>query len=228
MNSASRRPLVIIGNGEIAAMACEYFKHDSGYTPVGFAIGSDYIKGDSFEGLPVVSLSDLASTWSPVEVDAFVAIGDAQLNRVRTRHLVHVKALGYRIASYVSSRCFRWHNVVVGENCLILEGNTLQPFVEIGDNVILWSGNHIGHRSRIEDNVFITSHVVVSGFCSIGAFSYIGVNASIANGVTIAEDNFIAMGAVVGQSTQADTIYQGNPAEPRKIAATRFHRVKPA
>ena len=35
----------------------------------------------------------------------------------------------------------------------------------IGNNTIIWSGNHIGHHSKIGNNCFISSHVVVSGFC---------------------------------------------------------------
>jgi sugar O-acyltransferase (sialic acid O-acetyltransferase NeuD family) len=223
-----KRALVIVGNGEIASMAFEYFRHDSDYEPVGFAIGADFIRSETFEGLPLLSLERMTERWKPGEVSAFVAIGDSQLNRVRARHYALVKRLGYEIASYVSSRCFVWHNVKIGENCFILEDNTLQAFVEIGNNVILWSGNHIGHRSKIGDHVFITSHVVVSGFCSIGDYSYVGVNAAIANGVTIAPDNLLSMAAAISTSTDPDRIYQGNPAEARKIPATRFYRVKDA
>ncbi|MBC2774693.1 acetyltransferase [Rhizobium sp. AQ_MP] len=221
-----KKPLMIVGNGEIASMAHEYFTHDSGYQPVGFAIGRDYIIGDRFEGLPLVDIETVEQHFPKDQVAAFVAIGDAQLNRVRARHYRDMKARGYQMASYVSSRAFVWHNVKIGDNCFILEDNTLQAFVTVGNNVILWSGNHIGHRSTIEDHVFVTSHVVISGFCRVGIHSYIGVNAAVGNNVDIAEDNYIAMSTSIASSTVANTIYQGNPAEPRKIAATRFCRVR--
>ena len=73
-----------------------------------------------------------------------------------------------------------------GDNCFILEDNTIQPFVTIGNNVTLWSGNHIGHDSVIEDHCFITSHVVVSGHVRVGARSFLGVNATLRNAITIA------------------------------------------
>jgi carbonic anhydrase/acetyltransferase-like protein (isoleucine patch superfamily) len=96
----------------------------------------------------------------------------------------------------------------------------------IGDNVTLWSGNHIGHRSVIEDHVFVSSHVVVSGFCTIGARSFVGVNATLADGVRIGSDNFIAMAACLGASTEDDGIYKGNPAERHKLSAKRFCKVR--
>jgi len=220
------RPLVIIGNGEIAEMACEYFDHDSDREVVAFSIGADYIKQPTLNGRPVVSLDALAATYAPDGHDAFVAIGDGQLNRLRRRHVDRVKAIGYRLASYVSTHAFVWRNVEIGENCFILEHNVLQPFTRIGDNVTLWSGNHIGHRSVIEDDVFVSSHVVVSGFCRVGARSFLGVNAALAHQVEVAADNFIAMGAAVTASTEPDSIYQGNPAERRAISAKRFCRVR--
>jgi sugar O-acyltransferase (sialic acid O-acetyltransferase NeuD family) len=226
VKAEGKKDLVIIGNGEIASMAYEYFLHDSSYRPVGFAIGRNYIKGDTFEGLPLVDIEAVAERFPPGQVVAFVAIGDSQLNRVRARHYALMKAKGYELASYVSSRAFVWHNVKIGENCFVLEDNTLQAFVTVGNNVILWSGNHIGHRSVIEDHVFVTSHVVISGFCRIGEYSYLGVNAAVGNNVDIARDNYVAMSASIASSTQPDLIYQGNPAEPRRVAATRFCRVK--
>ena len=131
-----------------------------------------------------------------------------------------LKAQGYTLASYVSSHAFVWHNVRIGENAFILEHNVLQAFTEIGRGVTLWSGNHIGHRSVIEDYVFMASHVVVSGYCRIGAYSFVGVNAALAHQVSVARDNFIAMSAAVTQSTEPDGVYQGVPA----VAAWRGPR----
>lgn len=220
------KKLLIVGNGEIASMAYEYFKHDSPYEPVAFTIGRDYIAEPTFEGLPVVPSEEVASIFPPEQVEAFVGIGDSRLNRVRTQHYRQFKEMGYPIASFVSTRASVWHNVKVGENCFVFENNVLQPYVVLGNNVILWSGNHIGHRTAIHDNVFVTSHVVISGFCTIGENSFLGVNAAVANGVTIARDNFIAMGAGVTRNTEPDTVYQGLPAKPRDVSARAFCKVR--
>jgi sugar O-acyltransferase (sialic acid O-acetyltransferase NeuD family) len=220
------KPLIIFGNGEIASMAYEYFTHDSEYEVKAFSIGEDYITEPRHHDLPVIPLSQIRDAFAPGTCAAFVAIGDSRLNRVRADLYAEVKAMGYGLTSYVSTKAFVWHNVAIGENCFILENNVVQPFVTIGNNVTLWSGNHIGHRSVVEDHVFISSHVVISGFCRVGAYSFLGVNAAVGHGVTIASDNFIGMGACLAQSTEPDKIYQGNPAEPRKISASRFCRAR--
>lgn len=222
---AHPKPLVIIGNSEIAEMACEYFTYDSDRDVAAFAIAADYIKEPTLHDRPVTPLEQVVQDYPPNQYDAFVAIGDGQLNRLRRRLVDQTKGLGYELASYVSSKAFVWRNVEIGENCFIMEHNVLQPFTAIGNNVTLWSGNHIGHRSVIEDDVFIASHVVVSGFCRVGARSFIGVNATLAHQVQIAPDNFIAMSAVVTASTEPDGVYKGHPAERRGISAKRYCRV---
>ena len=113
--------------------------------------------------------------------------------------------------SYISSKATVCHNQI-GDNCFILEDNTLQPFTKIGNNVVLWSGNHIGHHSVIEDHVMFTSHVVMSGHCKIEKYSTLGVNSTIRDGVTIAEGTFVAMGACIIKSTEPWSMYKGNPA----------------
>ena len=54
---------------------------------------------------------------------------------------------GYTLISYVSSKATTFPGFTCGDNCFILEDNTIQPFVTIGNNVVMWSGNHIGHHT---------------------------------------------------------------------------------
>ena len=115
--------------------------------------------------------------------------------------------------SYVSSRCSYLSQHPPGDNCFILEDNTVQPFVTIGNDVTLWSGNHIGHDSSIGDHCFISSHVVVSGHVSVGPSCFIGVNATLRNSIAIAERTLIGAGAVIMKNTTPGSVYPGPRAE---------------
>ena len=220
------KKLVIIGIGEIANMAYEFFSHDSEYEVCAFCVHEKYIDTDKFRGLPVIAFGKMQENFPISEFEIFVGIGTGELNYQRTRIYQQVKQMGYKCATYVSSKAFVWHNVEIGENCFILPHNTLEPFVNIGDNVTLWSGNHIGHQSVIKENVFISSHVVVSGFCEIGKNTFMGVNSCVADNVKVAKDNFIGLGSVINKNTEENKIYRGNPAEASKIPAKKFCKVK--
>jgi sugar O-acyltransferase (sialic acid O-acetyltransferase NeuD family) len=208
--------IVIVGDGETAELAYEYFTHDSPHEVVAFSVERAYRKKDEMFGLPVLDFEELAARFPPAEFRAFVAVSYTKLNRVRARLCRDARAKGYRLASYISSRAFVWHNVEIGENCFIFENNVVQYAVKIGDNVVLWSGNHIGHQTVIKDNVFISSHVVVSGYCEVGENCFLGVNSSIANNVKIARDCLIGMGAVIHKDTEERKVYVGNPGKPIK------------
>ncbi len=206
------RPLVLVGAGEFAQIACEYFECDSDYDVVAFSVEQAYIAQPSLMDRPVVAYETLEARYPSSEVDVFVAIPASQLNRLRTRLYQDAKSRGYRFATYISTRAFVWRNAEVGENSFIFEGNVIQPFVRIGNNCILWSGNHIGHRTVMHDDVFVASHAVVSGYCEIGRRSFIGVNATFNDHVHVASDNIIGAGALVTRDTEPGRIYVGSPA----------------
>jgi sugar O-acyltransferase (sialic acid O-acetyltransferase NeuD family) len=214
MNTGEKK-LVIVGDGEFGEIAYEYFTHDSAYAVVAFAVERKYLQRRELFGLPVVAFEELAERYGPDTHEAFVAITNTQLNRVRTRLYRDAKAMGYRIARYVSSRAFVWHNVEIGENSFIFENNVLQYHVKVGNNCVLWSGNHVGHRTVIRDNVFITSHAVISGYCDIGENCFLGVNSSFADNTTVARDCIVGMGAVVVRNlAEPGRVYVGSPAKP--------------
>ncbi|ATS38685.1 MULTISPECIES: acetyltransferase [Xanthomonas] len=206
------RQLVIVGAGEFAQIACEYFQHDSHYTVAAFSVERAFLLQPTVAGLPVVPYEELEQCYPPQDYAVFVAIPATQLNRLRTRFFQDLVRRGYRCATYVSSRAFVWHNAQIGANCFIFEGNVVQPFTRIGDNCVLWSGNHIGHRTVVQDHVFIASHAVISGYCQIGQGSFIGVNATLSDKMRIAADNIIGAGALVTRHTEAGRVYVGSPA----------------
>jgi sugar O-acyltransferase (sialic acid O-acetyltransferase NeuD family) len=199
--------LVIFGAGDIARLAHHYFTHDSPHEVAAFIVDRAFRQGDEFQGLPLIDAEDATERFRPSDYDMFVAMSYAKMNAVRAEKYASMKAAGYRLVSYVSSRCSYLSQAPPGDNCFILEDNTIQPFVTIGNNVTLWSGNHIGHDATIEDHCFITSHVVVSGHVRIGTRSFIGVNATLRNSITIAPQTLIGAGAIIMKDTKTKEVY---------------------
>ena len=48
--------------------------------------------------------------------------------------------MGYELISYVSSKAIVWPSAEIGDNCLIMEGNIIQPYARVGNDVVMWSG----------------------------------------------------------------------------------------
>jgi len=198
--------LVIFGTGDVARLAHFYFRTDSPHDVAAFVVDAPFKNADTFEGLPLVSSDDAAKRFPPSDHAAFVALGYSRMNRARKEKYEQMRAAGYDLVSYVSSRC-TYLTTPPGDNCFILEDNTVQPFVTIGNDVTLWSGNHIGHDSVIEDHCFITSHVVVSGHVRVGAGSFLGVNATLRNDISIGSESLIVAGAVITKNTPPKSVF---------------------
>jgi sugar O-acyltransferase (sialic acid O-acetyltransferase NeuD family) len=205
--------LVIFGAGDIARLAHYYFTRDSEHEVVAFTVDRQYLSSDSFLDLPLVAFDDMAALYPPDTHKIFVALSYAGMNKTRAKKYYKAKELGYKLVSYVSSRCSFLTDLPVGDNCFILEDNTVQPFVRIGSNVTLWSGNHIGHDAAIDDHCFLASHIVVSGHVHIHPYCFIGVNATLRNSIEIAPETLIGAGAVIMKNTEPKGVYLPQRAE---------------
>lgn len=207
----SKKKIVIFGTGDIAQIANYYFDIDSDFDVVAFTVNKEYLKEETFENKPVVAFEDVESIYPTAEFDMFIALSYTQMNKIRETKYHEAKAKGYNLVSYVSSKCSYMSQFKHGDNCFIFEDNTIQPFVKIGDNVTLWSGNHIGHHSTIGSHLFISSHVVISGHCQVENNCFLGVNATIHNGVKIAKESLLGAGAIIAKDTEEKGVYLPPP-----------------
>lgn len=205
--------VVLFGVLDTAELAHYYLEHDSEHEVVAFTVNREYIQDESFRGLPLVAFEDVETLFPPHEYSFFAPLTARNMNRNREKIYQEAKAKGYPLISYISSKATIFDRSVVGENCFILEDNTIQPFTTIGNNVVLWSGNHIGHHGQIQDHVFFTSHVVLSGHCTVESYSFFGVNATIRDYTRIAQGTLVGMASAITKETEEWGIYIGNPAK---------------
>lgn len=214
LNENVPRKLVIFGSGALAELANFYFSHDSDFEVMGFTVDDEYIKSDEFLNRPCVPVSQLVNVFPPDTHSLFIAIGYSNLNASRIAKYQLAKSLGYRLASYVSSKAHQWsNNLSVGENVMIMEGNTIMPFCQIGNNVLIWIGNILSHHSIIGDHTCITSHVSLGGCVTVGERCFFGLNSTIRDSIKIADGTVIAAAANVIKNTESNGVYMGNPAK---------------
>lgn len=220
-----KKPLIIFGSGDIAQLAHYYFTKDSQYQIVVFTVDSAYITEATFCGLPVIPFEEIVARHTPEQHEMFIALSYSKLNALRKEKYLAAKALGYQLASYISSHATVLNEGRIGDNCFIFEDNTIQPFVTIGNNVTLWSGNHVGHHSTIHDHSFIASHVVISGGVEIGESCFIGVNATLRDHIKIGERCVIGAGTLLLADAEPEGVYIGPATERAKAPSTRLRNI---
>lgn len=213
---------IIFGTNSFAEIVYFYLTNDSEYKVMAFTATQEYIKNNEKFNLPIVPFENIENIYDPNEYEMYIAVGYRNLNKTRAKFYYEAKEKGYTLLTYISSKATVFTDDI-GDNCFILENNTLQPFLKIGNNVVLWSGNHIGHHSVIEDHCYITSHAVISGHCHIKEYTFIGVNATIRDGITIEKENIIGAGALILKNTKEKEVYV---AEKTKVFPRSSDKVK--
>lgn len=217
--------VVLFGAGKIAEVAYYHLTNDSPHEVVAFTVDGQFLTASELLGLPVVAAEELPERFPPGDFAMLVAVGYQQLNELRAAKCRDAKDKGYELISYVSSRASNVADVEIGENCLILENQSIQPGAKIGNNVTVWSGNHIGHHSTVGDHCFITSGVVISGGTVIEPYCFIGVNVSIGHGITIGSRSILGAGSLITKSAGPKSVYITPDTEPYRLDSDRFMRL---
>ena len=194
--------VVIFGIGDSARQAHFYLTTDSPHRVVGFSATSDWCRQSRFLDLPLVPFEEIERTFPTSIVHLSIPMSGRRMNQDRERFYSEGKSKGYKLISYVSSRAMLCDNKI-GENCFILGGVTLQPFVEIGNNSVIRCLSNIGHDTIISDHVFISASVTVSGRCQIQSHCYISANAVIDSNVTLAQGTLAGLSSVITRDTEA-------------------------
>jgi sugar O-acyltransferase (sialic acid O-acetyltransferase NeuD family) len=220
-----KKPLVIFGAGDIAELAYFYFSTDSDYEVVAFTVDAAYLTGTTFCNLPVVAFEDIVTHYHPQQYSVFIALSYAKLNAVRKEKYLTAKAMGYTLASFVSSRASVLNQGHIGENCFILEDCIIQPFVTVGNNVTLWSGSHIGHHTMIKDHCFIAPQAAISGGVQIGEQCFIGINATLRDHIKIGDRCVIGAGVLLLADAEPEGVYIGNATERSGFPSTKLGKL---
>jgi sugar O-acyltransferase (sialic acid O-acetyltransferase NeuD family) len=214
--------LIIFGCGRGADVAARYFANDSAHEVCGFAVGAPYLASDSFRGLPLADFDSVEQQFPPADFQMFIPLGFQKMNDLRAEKYAAAKQKGYTCASYVSSKVATHDTLRVGENCFILENNTINFDVRIGNNVVIWSACQIGDQSVIGDHVWISSHAALAGEVTIGEYSFLGVNSTVSNYVKVGKKNYIGAGAFIAQDTVENGVYVIEGTKRFKMESDQF------
>jgi sugar O-acyltransferase (sialic acid O-acetyltransferase NeuD family) len=173
-------------------------------------------------GLPVISFEDIEKRFPQTQYKMLIAVGYKDMNRFREKKYLEAKSKGYKFISFVENNVKKFDNMAIGENCIVLDNVTLQPYVEIGNNCVIWSNVTIAHGTKIGDNCWIASGAVVAGDAVIKTNCFIGINASIGHNVNIGTANFIGASAQICKNTNPNDVYIAEQATKFRLGSEHF------
>lgn len=200
------KDVIIIGTGGHAKVIADIVLC-SGDNLVGF-LTSDRDK-DSFIGKPILgSDTDYANYKNCYFI---IAIGNPN---VRERISNSMKDVKWYTAIHPSS-IISTISTSIGEGTVVMANAVINPFAQIGKHCIINTHATVEHDNSIEDFAHISVGTKLAGTVKIGKRTWVGVGATISNGINVCEDCMIGAGAVVVKNIEISGTYVGVPA--RKI-----------
>ncbi|MBD5358457.1 MAG: transferase [Bacteroides sp.] len=140
---------------------------------------------------------------------AFVYAGLPLMNKRRSLISLY-ENYGAEFASVIAKSAIVTRHSKIGKGVAILNGAIVNR-ASIGDFCIINSGAIVEHDCQLDSNTFIGPGCVIGGGTVIGKNCFIGLGSKIKNGITIADDVTVGMGAVVTRNLLKPGIYHGSP-----------------
>lgn len=207
--------IVIYGASSLGKKIYEYNKRDHLYDIVGFVDDKqdqDAICCD----LPLMNYEQFKQKYQPGDCKVFVAIGYVKCSYYREMVVGCVTRDGYELINYISPNSICWEGTLVGRNIFVADNVFVGHGCEIHDGVILYEGCTFSHDAVIEAYCFLSLRVAFGGYTKLGHNSFVGLNTTVKDDVTIGVYNIVGCGANVIKSTNDYNITIGNPGVSRQ------------
>jgi sugar O-acyltransferase (sialic acid O-acetyltransferase NeuD family) len=214
--------LVVFGTGDLARAVHALLPADARWRLRAFTVDRAHLGEPTVGGVPVVPFDEVAARCPPADARMLVALGYGRLNAVRLAKMAEARALGYRLATVVHPSSVVSPTAELGENCLVMEGNVIQPHARLGDGVVLWSANVVGHDAVLGAGCFVSSGVVIGGRTRIGEGSFLGMQSGVGPQLTLGRRCVVGAGALVLEDAPDESVFAGARARRRAVPSTRL------
>jgi sugar O-acyltransferase (sialic acid O-acetyltransferase NeuD family) len=158
---------------------------------------------ETFSGFPVFSSlpSDLGGEWF-----SFPAAGD---NHARYRQCGE---LLFPLATLIAPDASIGRDADIDSGSFVGRQAHVGPLVKVGRGAILNSGSVVDHESTIGEFSHISVNATVAGRCRIGRYVFLGAGAVVIDGISVCDHVTIGAGSVVISDITESGTYVGSPA----------------
>lgn len=142
-----------------------------------------------------------------------VACGD---NSLRRKISEHVMAQGLGLASITHPAAILSPSADVGPGTVVFAGAIIGPRARLGCGVIVNHAASVDHDCKVADYANICPGARLAGAVNCGPGAFVGMNASILQGLQLGESAIVGAGAVVTQDVLPAQTVVGVPARPAR------------
>lgn len=206
--------LCIYGTGGLAKEVYDIVVRSSPTKYENIFFVNDYLPEGSFYMNKMIKFESIGKNFDSINaIEGIVAVGEPIHRELLSKRL---ETIGIKLATIIDSTAIVSSSAKIGEGSIICEYSTIHADSCLGKSVLIQSYCDIGHDIIIGDYSVVSTGCTPGGGDIIGKRTYLGMNSSIKEKITIGDDVIIGMGAVVFQDIMDGATVVGNPARVTK------------
>ncbi|HWI31347.1 MAG TPA: NeuD/PglB/VioB family sugar acetyltransferase [Microbacterium sp.] len=165
--------------------------------------------GTEVDGVPITGpVSDAVRRRESL----LVCVGPSAGRRNIVRRLAKVGVAHDRYATYVARSARIGKTVTIGAGSILLDGVVVTADAAIGSHVVIMPNTTVTHDDVLADFATLAAGVSLGGGVHVEVGAYIGMNASIRQGLRVGEHAVVGMGSAVLTDIPAGETWAGVPA----------------
>jgi len=208
----AKKKIVLIGGGGYCKVVISILKKLDNFEIAG--IVDNYKAETLINGIKIIGTDDdLRDIYKSGVCWVLITVGSTKDNIKRCKLFNLAKKIGYKFPIIISPKAVVDEKVKIGKGTVIRPGCIIDVDSYIGKNCIVSTNATVGHDCIIDDHCHIAPGVHFSGFVEVGKLSFIGVAATIIQGIKIGKNVTIGAGSVVIKDIPDNVVAVGNPAK---------------
>lgn len=172
-------------------------------SPLAYVAEENVVIGDNVEVAPFAVINRNVTIGDNCIIHEHCVVGGKSFNFSRTKD-------GEVVGMVDAGQVILGNNVEICPHCHIANGPLPSDITWLEDSVKVDAFVHIGHGTKVGKRTLIPAGAQVAGNVVIGEDAWIGVNATIANRITIKDRGRVSLGSVVTKDIEEGQTVTGN------------------